>query len=225
MEERTMSSEPYRLRSVSAYPDPLLVMKLPMEGVVRRGQVQLDNGTVLGFVHSPLPDQSRVEVYYDGWLFARQLSGPEQVPPEETGVAAGAVQEETAAAVPAVPAEDSTAAVGTTSQVRSDDGDNPDAAAAADQGEAVAPRPEVGEDLGVGDDIAPETEPATAAESEPAEAPEWHRFIGDEVRLSEEFAEEEREEDSFDSPFATRSGGGWTEAFGVPDAANTDEDT
>ena len=225
MEERTMSSEPYRLRSVSAYPDPLLVMKLPMEGVVRRGQVQLDNGTVLGFVHSPLPDQSRVEVYYDGWLFARQLSRPVQDPPEETGAFAGAVQEDTAAAVPAVPAEDSTAAAETTPQSRSDVGDNPDAAAAADPGEAVAPQPEVGEGLGVGDGYPPAAEPATAAESEPAEAPGWHRFIGDEARLSEEFAEEEREEDSCDSPFATRSAGGWTEAFGVPDAANTDEDS
>src|SRR5690625_5913090 len=87
MEERAISSEPYRLRSVSAYPDPLLVMKLPMEGTVQNGQVRLDNGTVLGFVHSPLTDQTRVEVYYDGWLFARKIGTPGQAEGKPVGEA------------------------------------------------------------------------------------------------------------------------------------------
>ena len=61
-----------RLRAVS-YPDPYLVTKLPLEGTVNSGVIRLGERMLLGFIHRPYPDGTRVRVVYDEWLFAERL--------------------------------------------------------------------------------------------------------------------------------------------------------
>ncbi|MEX2535222.1 MAG: hypothetical protein WD273_06425 [Trueperaceae bacterium] len=62
-----------RLRTVSTYPDPFLVTKLPQLAAVSNGIIRLGEKTILGFIHRPYPDGTRVQVVYDEWLFAERV--------------------------------------------------------------------------------------------------------------------------------------------------------
>lgn len=65
---------------VSAFTDPFLVTKLPQETSVVSGVIRLGERTVLGFLHQPFPDGTRVRVVYREWLLAERIeesaSGP-----------------------------------------------------------------------------------------------------------------------------------------------------
>lgn len=62
-----------RLRVVSAFTDPFLVTKLPQETSVVSGVIRLGERTVLGFLHQPFPDGTRVRVVYREWLLAERI--------------------------------------------------------------------------------------------------------------------------------------------------------
>ncbi|HEX7004746.1 MAG TPA: hypothetical protein VF168_11240 [Trueperaceae bacterium] len=81
-----------RLRAIS-YPDPYLVTKLPLEGTVNSGVIRLGERMLLGFIHRPYPDGTRVRVVYDEWLFAERIEegsggaggGPGEASPDAGG--------------------------------------------------------------------------------------------------------------------------------------------
>lgn len=62
-----------RLRVVSAFTDPFLVTKLPQETSVVSGVIRLGERTVLGFLHQPFADGTRVRVVYREWLLAERI--------------------------------------------------------------------------------------------------------------------------------------------------------